>query len=40
VGTANFVQPGAGEQIVDDLQAYCEENGVAAIGNLVGRLEI
>ncbi|MBT4500778.1 MAG: dihydroorotate dehydrogenase [Gemmatimonadetes bacterium] len=40
VGTANFVQPGVGEEIVDGLQAYCEENGIAAIGELVGRLEI
>lgn len=40
VGTANFIQPDAGVAIAQELQAYCVEQGVGSIAELIGSLEI
>jgi len=39
VGTASFVNPNAGVEIVEVLEAYCAENGIDHIQSLVGSLE-
>lgn len=39
VGTANFYDPTVSERLVDDLVAWCAEQGVASIDELVGTLE-
>ena len=39
VGTANFVNPNAGVEIVDDLRAYCEQHGIESLYSLTGTLE-
>jgi len=39
VGTASFVDPNAGVEIVEGIQAYCEERGIEDVGSLVGSLE-
>jgi dihydroorotate dehydrogenase (NAD+) catalytic subunit len=39
VGTMNFVTPAASTSIVDGLNAYCEQQGVGDIQNLVGGLD-
>lgn len=36
VGTANFVNPRATIEVIDGLAAYCRENGIADINELVG----
>jgi dihydroorotate dehydrogenase (NAD+) catalytic subunit len=36
VGTATFVQPTALITIIDELAAYCAENSVAHISDIVG----
>ena len=36
VGTANFYDPGAAVRIVDGLEAYCAENGLENISEIVG----
>jgi len=36
VGTANFVEPGISGRIIDDLEAFCEQNSVARIADLIG----
>ena len=38
VGTANFANPNAGVEIVEDLHAYCEERSIDRIDSLVGSL--
>ncbi len=38
VGTANFVDPAAMINIVDGLQQFCQEEGVASIRELIGTL--
>jgi len=38
VGTANFIDPAAGMKIAAELNRYCDENGIADIGTLVGSL--
>jgi dihydroorotate dehydrogenase (NAD+) catalytic subunit len=40
VGTANFADPNAGVAIVEGLRTYCEENGIAAVSELVGTLAV
>ena len=40
VGTANFVDPGAMPTIIDGLEAYCIEEGIADIRSLIGSLEL
>lgn len=38
VGTANFVDPSAMINIIDGLQQFCQEEGVASINELIGTL--
>ena len=40
VGTASFVDPNAGVEVVEGMRAYCEEQGIDGIRSLVGSLEI
>ena len=39
VGTANFVNPHATIDVIDGIIAYCEEQGVASVSELIGALE-
>ena len=39
VGTANFVNPNAGVEIVEGIQAYCDERGIDRLESLVGSLQ-
>ena len=39
VGTANFVNPTATVDIIDGIAAYCEEQGVEHVTDLIGALE-
>ena len=39
VGTANFVNPNAGVEIVDGIQAHCDEHGIDQLASLVGSLQ-
>ncbi|BCS53413.1 dihydroorotate dehydrogenase [Geobacter sp. SVR] len=39
VGTASFINPGAAEQIADEMQAWLVENKVDSITSLIGALE-
>jgi len=40
VGTTNFVDPNAAPSIADGLAAYCEQMGIASVGELVGALSL
>ena len=40
VGTANFVNPSAGAQIVEGIAKYCEDNGFDDVNDLVGALQV
>ncbi len=40
VGTANFVDPNAMQTILADLEAFCIEQGVADINDLIGTLQL
>lgn len=40
VGTASFVNPNAGVEIVADIRKYCVERGIEHIGDLVGTLQV
>jgi dihydroorotate dehydrogenase (NAD+) catalytic subunit len=40
VGTANFVNPRTAPTIVEDLERYCLENGIAAITEIIGTLDL
>jgi dihydroorotate dehydrogenase (NAD+) catalytic subunit len=40
VGTANYVEPGIAVRLVEELEAWCAERGVAGVGELVGTLEV
>jgi dihydroorotate dehydrogenase (NAD+) catalytic subunit len=39
IGTANFVDPAAGIKIAAGIERYCDENGIADVGSLVGSLD-
>ena len=39
VGTANFVNPNAGVEVVDGIQAHCDEHGIDRLASLVGSLQ-
>lgn len=39
VGTANFVNPAATVDVIDGIAAYCEEQGVSNVNELIGALE-
>jgi dihydroorotate dehydrogenase (NAD+) catalytic subunit len=38
VGTANFIDPGAGMKIADGVNLFCDQNNIADVGSLVGSL--
>ncbi|PLX87341.1 MAG: dihydroorotate dehydrogenase [Desulfuromonas sp.] len=40
VGTANFIDPNIMAQIVADLEAFCRDEGIADINELIGSLEL
>ena len=40
VGTANFINPQATEEIIQGIGTYLEKNGIASIGDLVGKARI
>jgi len=40
VGTANFYQPTATEEIVDGLTAYLQERELTSIGQVIGSLQV
>jgi dihydroorotate dehydrogenase (NAD+) catalytic subunit len=40
VGTASFVNPNAGVEIVEEIRNYCVERGIEHIGDLVGTLQV
>ena len=40
VGTAGFVNPNAGVEIVEGIQAYCADHGIEDIASLVGTLDV
>ena len=39
VGTANFMNPAAGRDVVEGIRAYCEEQGVDDVNELIGGLQ-
>lgn len=39
VGTANFMNPHATQEVIDGIQSYCEEAGVSDVNELIGGLE-
>ena len=39
VGTSNFVNPTATVDVIDGIAAYCEEQGVKHVTDLIGALE-
>ena len=39
IGTANFVNPRATLDVIEGLRAYCVENGIREIGEIVGSLK-
>jgi len=40
VGTASFLDPGVIQKIIDNLDAYCDANGVGAIRELTGQVKL
>lgn len=40
VGTANFIDPQATEQIIEGIESYLENNGIASIEDLIGKARI
>ena len=40
VGTANFVDPNAMATIIDELEEFCQEEGIDDINDLIGTLEV
>ncbi len=40
VGTANFVDPNAMQTVIDGLEEFCRNEGVADINDLIGTLEV
>ena len=39
VGTANFTNPHAVDDVIDGIRAYCEEQGVEDVNDLIGGLQ-
>ncbi len=39
IGTANFIDPAAGIKAAAGIERYCDENGIADVGSLVGSLD-
>jgi dihydroorotate dehydrogenase (NAD+) catalytic subunit len=40
VGTANFINPQATEEIIQGIEIYLEKNGVASIEDLIGKARV
>ena len=40
VGTASFIDPGVMQKIIDGLQGYCEQEGIATLSKLTGAIEV
>ncbi len=40
VGTANFVNPRTALDIVEDLERYCLEKGIASIDEIIGTIKL
>ncbi len=40
VGTANFVDPGAMQTIIEGIEAFCIEEGIRDISDLIGSLQL
>ena len=40
VGTANFIDPESTEKIIHDLDAYCQQNGIQKIDQIIGTLKV
>jgi len=40
VGTANFINPRTALNIVEDLERYCIDNGIASINDIIGTLDL
>ncbi|HEY5674584.1 MAG TPA: dihydroorotate dehydrogenase [Malonomonas sp.] len=40
VGTANFVDPNAMQTVIDGLEEFCQNEGIADINDLIGTLEV
>ncbi len=40
VGTANYVNPRAGLEVRDGIEAYCRRHGVSRVVDLIGTLEV
>jgi dihydroorotate dehydrogenase (NAD+) catalytic subunit len=38
VGTANFIEPGSAEKIVEGIKKYCISNTITKIEDLIGTL--
>jgi len=39
VGTQNFVEPGASEKVVQEIEEFCRDNDIADVKELVGALK-
>ena len=40
VGTANFVNPKISEQLVADLENYCQKNSIQMVAEIIGSLRV
>ncbi|HEX9972422.1 MAG TPA: dihydroorotate dehydrogenase [bacterium] len=40
VGTANFLNPQISEQLVTDLENYCQQNGIQDINQIIGSIQL
>lgn len=40
IGTANFIDPATGPKVVEGIEAYCTQHGIATVSELVGSLEV
>ncbi|GBD93414.1 dihydroorotate dehydrogenase B (NAD(+)), catalytic subunit [bacterium BMS3Abin05] len=40
IGTANFVDPAISEKVVNDLEIYCEKQGIEDLEEIIGKLDV
>ena len=40
VGTANFIDPMAAARVVDEIEGYLKDKGIADVRELIGKLEV
>lgn len=40
IGTANFIDPQVSVKVIDGITAYCDENGISDINDLIGAMEV